>query len=459
MVLKCVDKPLIVSRYSYFFKTSKGDFLAYSSKSNSFLEISEVLYDLLKFTSTCDKKELPIDKIPQDIIDILINEGFVCTKYDDDDYVSKNQFITQSIQYNKSRLGLVIAPTLNCNFDCPYCFESNKTFKYINDATIDNIIDFIKKHSSAELLKLTWYGGEPLLALNKIENILENITEKIGIEINDHTLITNGYLFDENAVRLFKKYPLKSIQITLDGVKCRHDELRALKNSQSKGTYDKILKNIKLISDELPNTELHIRVNIDKNNKDDYFKVYEELKDTIGLKNKIVYPGIIRIENKEKTELVYPAFARDETSNYLFDIMKMGYINGQVFPTRMVSKTCTANCVNSYIIGPSGEIYKCWNDVSDPNKIVGYITEDKITNTSLYYRYHQGCSWYNDSECKTCFYMPICNGKCIWYNERNIYHSGTYNLCQCLQKSPGLLDQTLEYYYEHNILSFENNKI
>lgn len=40
-------------------------------------------------------------------------------------------------------------------------------------------------------------------------------------------------------------------------------------------------------------------------------------------------------------------------------------------------------------------------------------------------------------------------GKCAWYNERNLYHNGKFNLCQCLQKAPGLLDKCLEYYYEH----------
>lgn len=31
----------------------------------------------------------------------------------------------------------------------------------------------------------------------------------------------------------------------------------------------------------------------------------------------------------------------------------------------------------------------------------------------------------------------------------NLYHNGNYNLCQCLQKAPGLLEKCLEHYYEH----------
>ncbi len=444
---------LILSRYSYFFKTSKGVFLAYSSKTNSFLEISEDLFNILLPISNSRNKELT-NEIPNKILDLLKTEGFVCNKGDDDDFVLKSQFITQSIQHDRTKLGLVIAPTLNCNFNCPYCFEPSKKSKAIDEATINNLIAFIKGHTKSETLKITWYGGEPLLALKSIKNILDRISNEVKIKLTEHSIITNGYLFEDKAIEVFKQYPLDSIQITIDGNKNRHNKLRALKSNKNTSTYDRIIKNIINISQKLPNTQLHIRVNIDKENKEDYFSIYKELNSLIKSNNVVVYPGILRLENEEKTMLVEPAFSRRETSEFIYDITTRGFLNDErIFPMRSCAKTCTATCVNSYIIGASGEIYKCWNDVSDPKKIVGNIKDEQISNSSLYYRYHQGCMWYNDKQCKECFFMPICNGKCAWYNERNLYHSGKYNLCQCLQKSPGLLNKSLEYYYEKNTIN------
>jgi uncharacterized protein len=105
--------------------------------------------------------------------------------------------------------------------------------------------------------------------------------------------------------------------------------------------------------------------------------------------------------------------------------------------------------VNSYVIGPSGEIYKCWNDVSDDNKIIGYINQEKMTNSNLLYRYIVGAKWYHNKDCKKCFFLPICNGYCAWYRLRNMYENGKYVLCDCLQKAPNMLNKSLEELYEN----------
>lgn len=439
----------VISRYSHFFKTSKGICLAYSSKSNSFMELSEDLYEILKPYMNCESYTIS-ENIPEDVLCVLKNEGFVCLPYEDDEFVTKCQFVTQSVQHDKSTLNLVIVPTLNCNFNCPYCFENNKRASIMSDSTIDNLISFIKSFECVKELSLTWYGGEPLLAFPVIEKILHLITKDIGIKLKKHSIITNGYLFSDKAIQLFREYPLDRIQITLDGAKERHNKLRALKVNNSP-TYDKIITNIEQIIEKLPKTEVHVRVNIDKNNVNDYFETYQEFQKKYCNSKLIVYPGIIRLENNEKTNLVEPTIGRWETANLLFDLYSKGILNGDVFPVHRIAKTCCAMCTNSFIIGPMGEIYKCWNDVSDKSRIVGYINETDITNKTLFFRYHQSCAWYNDSICKKCFFLPICNGKCAWYNERNLYHNGKFNLCQCLQKAPGLLNKCLEYFYEHTV--------
>lgn len=437
----------VISRYSYFFKTSKSVCLAYSSKSNSFLELSENLYDFLSERVKNNSKVIE-DELPAEILHKLEEEGVVCGENDDEDFVMMSEFVTQSVQHDKSHLNLVLVPTINCNFDCPYCFESDKRGNTMSEQTINNLIDFIKGCEEAKSISLMWYGGEPLLARPVIEKILDRLSCKVRAKIKEHSIITNGYLFDEKAVKLFQKYPLDSIQITLDGSRNRHNSLRALK-SNGAPTFDNIVRNIDLIVEKLPKTELHVRVNIDKTNANDFFLIRDEFRVKYEGKNVIVYPGIIRLENDERTNLVEPAFGRWETANMLFELYSKGILEGNVFPALRIEKTCCALCVSSYIIGPMGEIYKCWNDVSDNSKIVGYIDRSQIANKTLYYRYHQGCAWYNDFVCRKCFFMPICNGKCAWYNERNIYHNGKFNLCQCLQKAPGLLDKCLEFYYEH----------
>lgn len=434
---------LYVSRFSYFFRSTKGVFLAYSSKTNSFIELSEPLYNLLK---KCQVKETPINNaILGNHLETLCQEGFVGLKDSDDNFVLESQFSTQTVQYDTTKLNLVLVPTLNCNFACPYCFETGKGGGVMSDDTINELLEFITNNNGKDNMSITWYGGEPLLGLNAIKKILNGL-KRTGCTLNHHSIITNGYYLDEKVLEFFAAYPLDSIQITLDGQEVRHNKLRAMKETKAP-TFKTILEHIKLVAEKMPETSLHIRVNIDKNNAEDYYSLCTEIKNMINSNNVTVYPGIIRLENDEITNIVEPAFGRWEAANFLYDIYSKGFLKGEVYPTKFVAKVCCASCINSFIIGPHGEIYKCWNDVSDKAKIIGYINKNGIKNKELYFRYHVGCEWYNDIECKKCFFLPICNGKCAWYNERNIYHNGKFNLCQCMQKAPGLLDKCLENYY------------
>ena len=420
------------------------------------MELSECLFDILKKSMKDRDCAIP-HEIPGDILNMLEREGIICGKHDDDDYVTKCQFITQSVQHDKSKLNLVIAPTLSCNFNCPYCFENDKHASRMDDSTINHLIAFIKDFGNIKELSITWYGGEPLLAFPVIEKILNRINNELSVKITKHSMITNGYLINDDVIKLFQNNPLDSMQITIDGEKERHNKLRCLKSSNLP-TYDRIMDNINLVVNKLPNTELHVRVNIDKNNVNDFFQISDRLKNKYKGNHIVVYPGIIRLENEEKTNLVEPEFGRWETAYLLFDLYSKGILKGDLYPIHRVAKTCCALCVNSYIIGPTGEIYKCWNDVSDKAKVVGHINKPEIENQILYYRYHEGCAWYNDPVCKSCFFLPICNGKCAWYNERNIYHGANFNLCQCLQKAPGLLDKCLEYYYESQLSKLNYQK-
>ena len=43
--------------------------------------------------------------------------------------------------------------------------------------------------------------------------------------------------------------------------------------------------------------------------------------------------------------------------------------------------------LNANIIGPEGEIYKCWNDVNSPNKVVGNILTLDKEPSHLFYNY------------------------------------------------------------------------
>ena len=407
------------------------------------MEINKELYHQLQ---SCQTENTAVENLKEQEKSMLCQRAIIVGPQGDDDFLLEHQYLTDKYSLSKQSLGLTIAPTLGCNFACPYCFEEHKRKINMNEETEDAVIAFIKLHSEAQKLNLTWYGGEPLLCVPIIERLLTKITGQCAIPLHRHMLITNGFLLNEKAIGLFKKFPLTSLQITLDGNRERHDSLR--KARQSEPSFDRILNNTDRFIKACPETQIHIRINIEKSNVEDFYQLAPELKKRWPQSNVIVYPGFLRYDNAERTDYDARSFTRSEISQVLFQIQARKLTDVPVYPQTYCEKNCSANRKNSYIIGPTGEIYKCWNDVGDAAKVVGNIHENKITNKSLLYRYLVGSKWYHDPQCRSCFFLPICHGGCAWYALRNRYEGGHYDLCTCLQKSPGLLEKCLEAYYE-----------
>lgn len=435
----------VISRYVCLFVSSENKYLVYSSRSNSFLEVEPDLYD---FISRCRCNSLLIEQLEEDVFQFLNERKIVVQNNEDNDYILELQYQTNSITYSQSSLGLVIAPTIECNFACYYCFEENKRVVKMTDRTIDNLMSFIIDHKNAKALKVTWYGGEPLLAVDVIRKVLSRISSDSSIKLCEHNIITNGYYIDDEIIELFKQYPLNMIQITLDGNKKRHDGIRKDKIT-GEASYDRILKNIGVILDKLPDTEVHVRVNIDKNNINDFYELIEDLGKRWSSKKIHIYPGVLRIDNEDRTDLACHAIQRADMGKLLLDLKEKGLYDVDLYP-HSFDKVCSATNINSYVIGPLGEIYKCWNDVSDDRKIIGYIDKKELTNKRLFYQYTVGCKWHEDERCRKCFFLPICSGACAWYVLRNRYEGGKYNLCS-LYKSPEMLKRCLELQYRQKM--------
>lgn len=434
----------IISKYVYQFISSKGCALVYCSRSNSFLELN---MDLYNFMLKCKEDPNLLDELDDKLIELFISNKIMVKPDEDNDFLLEHHFTTDIISYSNRRLGLVVAPTIGCNFDCPYCFEPGKKSYTMTEEIIDDLILFIKKHKEANLLDLVWYGGEPLLAFKKIQTILRRIRDEVPIKLGNHDIITNGYYFTPQVIEFFKEFPLDTIQITFDGGRERHNNLRKQKKT-GEPTYDHIIENIDRIVDELPGTQIHLRINIEKSNVNDFIEGKKFFEKRWKNKDLIVYPGILRIDNEDGTAIACSAMNKWESANFLYDINEKGVFKTDIYPKIRLAKNCCATRLNSYIVGPRGEIYKCWNDVSDDNKIVGYINQEKLTNPKLLYRYLVGSKWYANSECKECFFLPICNGNCAWYALKNIYDKGEYIICDCMQKSPEMLNKSLEYHYD-----------
>ena len=134
--------------------------------------------------------------------------------------------------------------THNCNLRCTYCYEKHKENNAMSLDIAKKAVDFlfeedekqsvIVNRQDADCLILEFIGGEPLIEINLIDQILDYFLDK-AISLNHRwarnfliSMSSNGVLyFSEDVQKFLHKYDGKfSMNISIDGNKELHDKCR-----------------------------------------------------------------------------------------------------------------------------------------------------------------------------------------------------------------------------------------
>ena len=410
-----------VSLYTYLFE-KEGICYLYNSQTGLFSKLTRSVYEAL-YNHDIGGLDVEVQKVLKEKQVIVEDERL----YDFYHYCRHNFFTSIG---NCRKLELVLAPTTACNFSCPYCFEGEKENKRMTPDVIDSLIQFIKSYSDSKELAITWYGGEPLIAFDIIKKIVCRIKAECSQELVHQSIVTNGYLINEDVMGFLKSENFKNIQITFDGTEENHNKTRCLKGSM-KPTFGRIMDNVGRLVEEMPTDfQISLRININRDNENDFIVMHDQVRKRFGSDRVTVYPGFIREDCKDGSRLCYKSL----TGKAMFDFYRRLDAKGAAvdfYPKKKV-KGCMVCRNNAFIIGPAGEMYKCWNDFNHEEKIVGYIQGKKITNATLLDRYGYEATLYSDPKCKECMMFPICDGGCGWMRNKNVFEGKEYNLCTYL---------------------------
>jgi uncharacterized protein len=428
------------SKYNYIFESEKFGYLLYNTLSNCFVELNTDTYNqLIDF-----KNQESISNVPEDVPTEFFNElksSKILVESDYDEYlrVKSNRLANRN---NENVVSLTIAPTLHCNFNCPYCFESSRPSVYMTDLVEDKLIDFIKHHDKANAISVTWFGGEPLMAFKRMESITKKI---LGLNKKFSAgIVTNGFLLDEDKISKLKELNVEFIQITLDGTENMHNQKRPLLNG--KGTFQKIIKNIDSLMSRQKELELSlsIRVNIDRANKDGFSDLYYYIKKRYPDNPIQIYPGYIAPVVEGCGSNGDTALDRQEQATFMKEqFLNYGITSFEFFPNQ-VNSECMARQKNGYLIGPRGEIYKCWMDLGKKDAVVGSLVEKNVSNNKTLNMYLHGLDQFEDSGCQSCMLVPVCNSGCPKYKIDAFQKNAHYDHCHVAK---GNLKEFLEIHY------------
>lgn len=433
---------LFYSPYNFLFLLKSGVKVLYNSVTNKVYQLTDELYEVLLLIK---KDEDVISLLDMDKKSDLVKKQVLVTKEYSTNVYNKllKNYVTKN---NSSVLNLTVIPTFLCNFKCDYCFEREKNNIYMSADIIDMLINFIASFSKVEGLSISWFGGEPLLSLNIIKQILDKIKDNISIPLLNQSIISNGYNINEEVCNFFNQYKINKIQITFDGLPEAHDKIRVLKNGH--GTFKKILSNIKLLCDKCPEMQIKLRINVSQYNKHEYLHLKEYLYQELGRERITIYPGFIFCYNKSNTCLVRPSLTVEEKKSFLIQ-------SKEIDLPGLCRKECTATQLYSYVIGPRGELYKCWEDVNIPSKIIGHLNGKKDNLDLMHTFMFMSC--FQNSQCMNCSVLPICTGGCCRKRIINNFEGGDFELCT-LYKDTEFLKACIERYYEKSVIESHERK-
>ncbi len=397
------------SRYNHLFRLQEAGGFLYNSLSNTLFELDDSHYALIEIWNENPGNLLMEDT---DFTRLLKKKNVLVEPDEEKNLLLAYQYHRLATCFDSRTLSLTLCPTLKCNFRCPYCFEkTQESGASMDQKTIQLVLDFIRRFPDIRNLSVAWYGGEPLLEFDTIKTLTKEI-KALGIPYHDASIVTNGFLLTREIAVQLNDLMITSIQITLDGPKEIHDSRRFL--SSGTPTFERILENISTLFDSGYSGECNIRVNIDHNNQEDYIHLNTRLTEQFKGKKFKVYPGHILSNQTHPYNHTCTLNNRDWTEFIIDMYHKSGYTPvGDFHPGNNSNSVCTANVHNGYIIGPEGELYKCWEDVGMSSMVIGNIFLDEpITNPVLRAQYAVGTDPFSDQKCISCVVLPICGGGC-----------------------------------------------
>lgn len=406
-----------VSNYNVFVHNDIDNvYIGYNCVSGGLYVFNETQYNSVK-TILSNPNSNSATKV---IKDKLVKGRFLIDR--DVDELKMLKLRNNMAKYNPNGLGMVVAPTLSCNFDCPYCYVDKKDKVIMNQKTMNAVKNFFsKKTEKIDNAAVCWTGGEPLLALDVVEYMNsyfqeESKRKKVGFT---SSMITNGYLLEPEIVDRLKKCGIQVLQITIDGFREYHDKLRH--TLDGKKTYVKILENVIKASNS--GMKIILRSNVEKENYGGIYQLIDELAESELNKDNVFYaPCMIMDVKTSKGHYRGNYFSNSEFSKIEPEIIrysiKKGFkINKSILST--YSTYCGANTLSFYVLNPHANILRCWCNLgrADKNK-VGCIEEDGEVFISDYKNLVRWMSWdpFEIEECRKCKVLPICMGGCMYYN-------------------------------------------
>lgn len=351
--------------------------------------------------------------------------------------LDKRIFVIEPITYRHRIQNNILALTLHishdCNLNCEYCYAGAGSFgearMLMSTRTMRKSIDFAFKHiGNSERLNIGFFGGEPLLNLNRIREAVAYAKQQ-GSKFNkkvSFSMTSNATLLSKDIMEFLSNENF-SLIFSIDGPKEIHDRLR--KYPSRKGSHSQVLRNIKEYNEHYSK---HFTARGTFTRTTPNFTEQVLFLNDQGFRSVSVEPAqlepshihsisrdseILRVnlEYDRLADVYLERFDEDRPLSFFhfdYDLRKL--IRPQPIHTQ-----CGAGAGLIAVI-PDGRIFPCFESVVEKENCIGHIESGfDINRRKRFQLLHADAK----KECRECWIKYSCGGGCHAFNIR--YNNNT----------------------------------
>ncbi|MCI8469718.1 MAG: SPASM domain-containing protein [Eggerthellaceae bacterium] len=314
-------------------------------------------------------------------------------------------------------LVLSLIPTYACNYRCPYCYEMghDKPRGKMGRPVMDAIMGLIARvHGESPLRRLSvqWYGGDPSLALDVVEELsglLMGWCDNHQVAY-DAMMLTNANLIGDAEADLVARCRISSALLTIDGPEQVHNQRRvAADGSNSYRTNIEAARRLRARG-----VQVSAGMNADRVTLPLYGGLRERLLREEGIDlalNKLNdYGGTFGAGTFARPDfdlLTHEEFFELQAAQLLDGGCDAAGLQALLAP---VPRFCNGQRNRYFVIDLVGDVYDCDGWVGDRAYARFNVLDDPAT-------WRMGGITFDatrDEECGACELLPICQGSCRW---------------------------------------------
>lgn len=362
------------------------------------------------------------------------------------------------------RFELFLNLTYKCPLRCTYCYVDYERAPSMTQEHVDFIMEeMIAKPNNNDIKLVTFFGGEPALEMDIIENTVKKWYNHPKFKNIHFGVITGFSVHQDRLLNLQREYPLLEIAISFD-VDMRD---RPFLNNKPFNLLNQIKKKYDIDLESMS-----------KNNNNIFFN-----KIVTGQENDL-YGDLEWLHNNYKKYGIFYSISFNKTPKFLFPLdgvvtdswyrylklCVLPYIRSEknAFMPQLLlqyfrrwwekeSNTAVSGCglASEYFIDSNGTVSPC--SISHHKTDLMLAHEGKFLDNLEHFQTLESSYW-NNPTCQSCKYKGFCPGGCMVFRhmENGDYNKPNVGQCMLMEEVYNAYDRFLAELSENDLQTLKN---